>query len=50
MQIESRTFTNKLLEMISEGVISADTVLLMCVKWMSEDDVKDMMRANELID
>lgn len=46
----SRNYTNKLLEMIEQGLLSADTVVMSCVKYMSEDDVKDMMECNEFIE
>lgn len=45
----AREFTNKLYDMIDEGLISADYVVTCCLKYMSEDDVKDMMQYNELI-
>jgi len=46
----SRTYTNKLLEMLDEGLISQDYVITACVKYMSEDDVKDMMQCNDIIE
>jgi hypothetical protein len=45
----AREYTNKLLEMLEEGLLDKDTVIMACVKYMSEDDVKDMMEANELL-
>jgi hypothetical protein len=45
-----REKTNKLLEMIENGEISKDTVIMACVKYMSEDDVADMMEHNEMIE
>lgn len=45
----TREYTNKLLEMIEEGLLDRDTVIMACVKYMSEDDVKDMMHCNEMI-
>ena len=47
MDDTSRKETNKLLQMIDEG-LPAEQVVLMCVKYMSEDDVADMMDCNEL--
>lgn len=44
----SRVNTNKLLALIEEGVIDKDYVILACLKYMSEDDVTDMMHANEI--
>lgn len=43
-----RSATNKILEMIEEGLLDAKAVALMCLKYMSEDDVADMAAANEL--
>ena len=45
----TRKFTNKLLEMVEEGLLDKDTVILACVKYMSEDEVADMMHANEFL-
>ena len=45
----TRKFTNKLLEMVEEGLLDKDTVILACVKYMSEDDVADMMHANDFL-
>ncbi len=46
----TREYTNKLLEMVEEGLLDRDTVIMACVKYMSEDDVRDMMEANEFIE
>jgi hypothetical protein len=43
--IDSR---DKVLEMVEEGYISSDQALLMCLKWMSQDDVDGIIKANEL--
>jgi hypothetical protein len=45
-----RTQTTKLLEMMDEGLISASAVAEMALAYMSEDDVADMMRANDILD
>lgn len=45
----ARQFTNKLYEMIENGLVSEEFVITMCLKYMSEDDVKDMMEANEIL-
>jgi len=45
----SRHFTNRLLEMIDEGLLDPMMVVTMAVGWMSEDDVREMMEANELL-
>ena len=44
----TREKTNKLLELIENGMISAEDVVMMCLKWMSEDDVAEMLQANEV--
>lgn len=46
----TRHHTNKLLEMIEDGLLDRDTVIMACVKYMSESDVADMMHDNEFID
>lgn len=43
-----RETTNKVMELVDEGVLNPRDVLLMALKWMSEDDVKSMAEANEL--
>jgi len=45
-----RTQTTRLLEMMDEGLISAAAVAEMALAYMSEDDVADMMRANDILD
>ncbi len=46
--MDVRKTTNKVLEMIDECGLNAKDVALMCLKWMSEDDVKAMCEANEI--
>lgn len=46
----SREYTNKLLEMVEEGILDKDTVIMACVKFMSEDQVQDMMEANMFLE
>ena len=45
-----RTQTNRLWEMMDNGEISATVVAEMCLSWMSEDDVKEMMLANDILE
>lgn len=47
---DTRETTNKVLEMVDEGLLNPRDVLLMALKWMSEDDVKAMVKANELFE
>lgn len=42
----SREATNKVLELVEEGVLDPQTVILACLKYMSEDDVADMAHIN----
>lgn len=37
-----RIYTNKLLEMVEEGILSHKSVMKECLNFMSEDDVKLM--------
>lgn len=43
-----RSPTEKLLEMVENLELSPIDVVKMCVKYMSEDEVEDMMDSNEL--
>ena len=45
----SREYTSKLLDLIEDGMLDRDTVIMACVKYMSEDYVQDMMEMNEFI-
>jgi hypothetical protein len=36
------------LELIDNGITTADHLLLCCLKYMSHDDVRDMLDCNEL--
>ncbi len=44
----SNPTTDKVLEMVDEGALNARDVLLMALKWMGEDSVAQMCRANEI--
>ena len=46
----SREYSTILLQMVEEGMLDRDTVIMACVKYMSEDDVRDMMETNEFIE
>ena len=43
----TRQATNKILEMVDDGILDKDTVIMFCLKYMSEDDVADMAHSNE---
>lgn len=42
----TREYTNKFHDLMSEGILTADSVVNMCLSFMSEDDVKEMWEAN----
>lgn len=44
----ARPESDRLLDMIEAGELDPNYVVLMFVKYMSEDDVADMMDVNEL--
>ena len=45
----TREYTNYLLAAIEDGVLDRDAVIMACVKYMSEDDVRDMVRSNDFM-
>jgi hypothetical protein len=44
----SREITSKIIEHVDEGILDPKTALMMALVWMSESDVKEMAKANEL--
>ncbi|MCA1800263.1 MAG: hypothetical protein LC650_03125, partial [Actinobacteria bacterium] len=44
-----REYTNKLRDLLDEGMITSEAVVDMALAYMSEDDVKDMCRSNDLL-
>jgi hypothetical protein len=42
-----REATNRVLELVEEGLLDRDTVIMACLKYMSEDEVRDMAESNE---
>ena len=47
---KTRVCTTALIEMMADGVITAEAVAEMCLNYMSEADVRDMMESNDLLD
>ena len=45
----TREVTKQILEDIEHGILDKDTVIMSCLKYMSEDDVADMAHINELL-
>jgi hypothetical protein len=50
MRIDPRHYTNKLLEMIDEGLLDRETVILAMATYLSDNDVRDMMECNEMLE
>lgn len=46
----SRRYTSKLLEMMDQGLLTPEQVANMCLAFMSEDDVKGMVRYNDIVE
>ena len=46
--IDVRKNTNRVRELAEEGMISWRDLAEMALSWMSEDDVTDMLTANEI--
>ena len=45
-QPETRKWTRKVLAAIAEGWLSQETVIVACMKYLSEDDVREMCEMN----
>jgi len=45
----ARQNTNTLLELIEDGVLDKDAVIRACLVWMSDREVGEMARANDLL-
>tara|TARA_B110000503_G_C6788783_1_gene266397 strand:+ start:278 stop:457 length:180 start_codon:yes stop_codon:yes gene_type:complete len=39
---------DKAIELVEDGMVSPEDMMTMCLKYMSTDDVDDMLDANEL--
>lgn len=44
-----RKYTNRVFDLINDGVISYRDVAEMALRWMSEDDVEEMLRTNDIL-
>jgi hypothetical protein len=44
-----RKYTNMVMDMMDEGVMSPKAIADMCLAYMSEADVEDMCRDNDLL-
>ena len=45
----TREYTKKLMDMMDEGLISYQAVAEMALGYLSEHDVEDMMRSNDIL-
>ena len=45
-----RIATNKLLDLIEQGLFTNEQVVTACMKFMSEDEVAEMCKANEFFE
>ena len=45
-----RKRTSQLLDLMDNGYITAEEIVIMCLKYLSEDDVADMMQINEILE
>ena len=41
-------YRDKAIDFVEEGRVEPLTMIIMCLKWMSNDDVMEMLDANEL--
>jgi hypothetical protein len=48
--VPTREYTNKILEAVAEGLLDKDQVILACLNWITDSDVKLMAEANEFLD
>ena len=44
----TRKYTNVLLELVKDGLLDKDNVIQMCLNYMSEQEVQDMVEMNDL--
>jgi len=48
MNKSARVYTNKLLEMIDEGILDRDNVIRAFTRYLSESDIRDVMYSEDL--
>lgn len=46
---DARQTTERLLEMVEQGALDRDYLIMACLKYMSEDEVRDVAHVNEII-
>ncbi len=45
-----RKYTNKMIEMVDDGMVDKDNLIINLLGWLSESEVKEFMEANEYIE
>ena len=48
--IDTRKETNRLLALVNDGEVDPMMALQMCLDWLTEDEVAEMMDANNLLE
>ncbi len=46
--MNARKVTNKFIGLVEDHLLDPMDAIVMCAKWMSEDDIKAMCKANEV--
>ena len=41
-------YRDKAIDFVEQGLVEPMTMIIMCLKWMSNDDAQEMLDANEL--
>jgi len=47
---DSTDFRDMALELVEDGMVDPNMMLLACLKYMSQDEVRDMLDVNELLE
>jgi hypothetical protein len=42
-------YRDEAIELVEDGMVDPMMMLTACLKWMSQDEVRDMLKANELL-
>ena len=43
-----QSYRDKAIDFVEQGLVEPMTMIIMCLKWMSNDDAQEMLDANEL--
>jgi hypothetical protein len=49
LDMKTRHYTNMLLDAVEQGLVTPQSVMEMALSYMSESEVEDMMRDNDLL-